>query len=130
MKHIWSSDYLSREYGARGAAIWASEKKKELAEFWGVSCDYYHAHGNIVFLPYLDWRNTQVINDPELARKIWECLPSENSLDMVSILDLSEKADIGLPVLCGILKGLDGSIKYKVARNGRICFVARKGALQ
>lgn len=127
-KHTWDTGYIRRLCGgARKAREWEQEKAQELAEYWGSPVTCYHTRGKSIFRPYIDWTTIEPLNDPILARKIWEFLPSQHSLECISFLELHEKADMPFCTLYRVIKAMDAMIHLKICRNGRLCFVRRKG---
>lgn len=130
MKTKWSVDYLNSKMSGKEIAEWRSRKRAELAEKTGVPWSDCHAHGKIVFLPYLDYKNTIGCFDNEMVATFitaWE--KTKSPLGYTSFLSIQRESQLSFSAVMEIARGLleTGRAIPTVNRMGKLTYIKISG---
>jgi hypothetical protein len=128
-KTSWALSYLDRKMSPAQQHAWRHKVAAELAEATGVPWSHYHAHGKIIFRPYLDFAKTEPDNDPELLEEIvkgWRAvLGKESGWGLAGFDKIASFSGLTLPkVMAGALALIRAQrANIHVDRMGRATFL-------
>lgn len=127
MKSSWTDDYLWKKCkDGRGIHKWIAEKKAELQETTGVPWTCWTGAGKYNFLPYLDFKSIDSIDDRTTVQTFLDGFDNvKDVFKMANLLQIHEATGLDLPTLTGVAIHLVRiqAISIDVCRSGKAVFI-------